>query len=316
MNKKFIEATIQKEGDEIVIVATDETLDRHGEVIPMDSWDVSKFLSAPRLMVDHDHRVEKIVGRAENIQLSAQRMTFTPKFHGLTQLSREVEEMVKKDFLNTVSVGFIPHGPQKDGDTGKNELIEISFVTVPANPNAQRIKTLIEEADSDEQKQMVQKFFDVDMKEMEGSIRFKSTEVQTLIFSKEKFSEGAAKKWATDHNFIVGKLGEKEASIQIEQFPSEKCVAGSERSISLEEGVKAVVCRNDEQKCLEVDVTVKEVVEDGVKQDTTHSIVEKKIPALTKKQRNDKVIAQALKEMARITNHALHIVNRNTDEKS
>ena len=82
MKTKFIQAVMEKQGDDIVFVATDETLDRHNESIPMDSWDVENYLLAPRLLVDHDHRVEKIVGKAEDIKITAKRMTFRPKFHG------------------------------------------------------------------------------------------------------------------------------------------------------------------------------------------------------------------------------------------
>ena len=40
MKTKFIQAVMEKNGDDIVFVATDETLDRHNESIPMDSWDL------------------------------------------------------------------------------------------------------------------------------------------------------------------------------------------------------------------------------------------------------------------------------------
>ena len=43
--------------------------------------------------------------------------------------------MVKEGIINTVSVGFLPL--ERDGNTfTKQELLEISFVNVPANPEA------------------------------------------------------------------------------------------------------------------------------------------------------------------------------------
>jgi HK97 family phage prohead protease len=317
MTKKFIEGVciMEKQGDDIVFVATDETFDRHGESIPMDSWDLSAYEAAPRLLVDHDHRVEKIVGIADKIKVNSKRITFTPKFHGLTQLSREVEAMVREGFLNTVSVGFIPHQAEKGEEYGRNELVEISLVTVPANPNAQRVKSLLDEAEQDEQKNLVQKFFQEGMKEMEGTLRFKSTEVQTLIFSKEKFGENEATKWATDHNFVVEKLDETDSSYRVRQFDPEKCAEGSERTIQLEEGVKAVVCRNDDQKCVDVvvdkDSTV--VEENGKKQPEALSealSVEEGMKGLSKEERAHRIMHGALKQTARIMNHALHEINK------
>lgn len=164
MQTKFIRGYFKKEADgKLTIIASDETLDRHGEVLKLESWDLTEFNKAPRLLVDHNHEVSSIVGKAVNTQIdrSIGALTFEPLFHEITQLSREVKEMVEQGFLDTVSVGFIPHGPEKDGDSGRNELIEISFVTVGANPNA-RAKALGEAVSkatiSDDEKEKIEKF--------------------------------------------------------------------------------------------------------------------------------------------------------------
>lgn len=164
MEKQFIRGYFKKSAEgKLVIIASDETLDRHGEVLKLDSWDLTEFNKAPRLLVDHDHRVESIVGKAENTQVdrSIGALTFEPVFHEITQLSKEVKEMVEQGFLDTVSVGFIPHGPDKDGGIGRNELIEISFVTVGANPNA-RVKAFQEKMKeakvSEEEKGKIEEF--------------------------------------------------------------------------------------------------------------------------------------------------------------
>ena len=316
MKTKFIQAVMEKNGDDIVFVATDETLDRHNESIPMDSWDLDNYLAAPRLLVDHDHRVEKIVGRAADVKVTAKRMTFRPEFHDITQLSREVKQMVLDGHLNTVSVGFIPHAAEKGEEYGKNELVEISFVTVPANPSAQRVKSLLDEAEKDEEKQLVEKFFAVEEKELEGTISFKSTEVQVLVFSKEKFGTVAsAKKWATDHNFLEKEIEEKDSTIRIKQFESDKCVEGSERTIQLEEGVKAIVCRNDDTKCAKVEtVETPAIVEDDqsgkqAQTPTNESVVTRKAP-LSKEERHKLIVRSALRQTAHIVNHALMELNK------
>lgn len=313
---------MEKQGDDVVFVATDETVDRHNESIPLDSWDTENYLKSPRLLVDHDHRVEKIVGRAMDVKTNSRRMTFRPEFHGITTLSREVEAMVKAGHLDTVSVGFIPHPPAQGEEYGKNELVEISFVTVPANPNARRIKSLLEESEKDEEKGKVEKFMEgVVVKEFEGTMRFKATEVQTLIFSKEKFgSEATAKKWATDHNFLADKIDETQNSFRIQQFDPEKCAEGSERTITLEEGVKAVVCRNDDQKCAkpEEKLDTSDTVEASVgkqqkapqKSSARVEPKQKQNRRLSKDERVHKIMEGAIKQSVHVMSYALHEINK------
>jgi HK97 family phage prohead protease len=141
--KKYLSAVLKKAKDKITFVASDETLDRGGEVVPIDSWDLKNYGRNPVLLVNHDYKVENIVGKAENVRVEDKSLLFEPVFHGITQLSREVEAMVQEGILNTVSVGFMPHGPAKDGDRPTNELFEISFVPVPANPSAARLEAVM-----------------------------------------------------------------------------------------------------------------------------------------------------------------------------
>jgi len=137
MEKQYINCKIQKaDNGDLTIVASDETVDRMGEVVPIDAWDLGNYKKNPVLLVDHDYKVSNIVGRAKNIKIDGKSLTFTPEFHDITQLAKEVRAMVESDFAPAVSVGFLPHGAQKDGGKIKNELLEISFVSVPANPNA------------------------------------------------------------------------------------------------------------------------------------------------------------------------------------
>lgn len=153
---KVAEATKEK----ITIVASDETLDRYNEVVPLDAWDLKNYKKNPVLLVDHDYRVSAIVGRAKNLKVGDKQFTFEPEFHEITQLAQEVQRMVEEGFAPTVSVGFLPHGPKKDGDKGTNELLEISFVAVPANPNAlvmQNALKAVKKVEEEEIKKWVEK---------------------------------------------------------------------------------------------------------------------------------------------------------------
>jgi len=175
MKKQYLKATICKVSDGgIEFVASDETRDRHGEVISLDSWDITNFLRAPRLLVDHDSwNVSKIVGKWEDVRIDKASdkpgLKMRAHFHGITELSREVEKMVKGGFLDTVSVGFIPHLNDEKNELGetveveRNELVEVSLVTVPANPNATQIKTLLEAEEMADATEKIKEFMgDVD----------------------------------------------------------------------------------------------------------------------------------------------------------
>ena len=71
------------------------------------------------------------------------------------------------------------------------------------------------------------------------------TEVQTLIFSKDNFTEKSAKDWAKKHDFKYGYVDEKENTYRIrQQEPSD---FENMRTIEMTEGVKAVIgCPIDE----------------------------------------------------------------------
>jgi HK97 family phage prohead protease len=160
MTKQYIQVQLKKSNDgKISFIASDETLDRSGEVIPIDSWDLENYKKNPVLLVNHDYRVENIVGKAKNIRREKGKLIFDPVFHDITQLAREVKEMVEQEILNTVSVGFMPHGPQKDGERSTNELFEISFVPVPANPSAERLNAIMDKS--------IEMIKDVNKKEIE-----------------------------------------------------------------------------------------------------------------------------------------------------
>lgn len=146
-NKKFLNAKVEvkRSGDVITVVASDETLDRHGDVLPIEAWDLTKFKMAPRMLVDHDNSVSSIVGKWTNIRIEGKQLLMDAVFHEITDLAKEVKQMVMEKFLDTVSVGFIWKGPEKNGDRPSFELVETSWVSVPANPSA-RVQTSLKSA--------------------------------------------------------------------------------------------------------------------------------------------------------------------------
>lgn len=137
----------KSEDGRITVIASDETVDRSGEVVPIDAWDLANFRQSPRLLIDHDYSVKSVVGLAENIRVQGRQLLFDPLFHEITQAARETKQMVEQGFLDTVSVGFLR---REEGGRILNELLEVSFVAVPCNPNARTLS--VKDIGPDEEK--------------------------------------------------------------------------------------------------------------------------------------------------------------------
>lgn len=321
MSKQFLKGIVKKKKDgTIQFVATDETMDRQGESLSIDSWDLKNFKKAPRLLVNHDYNVQSIVGAVKNIHTKGKQLVFEPIFHGITELAKNTEKMVREGYLNTVSVGFIPTG---EGEEQSNELLEVSLVAVPANPSAlqleykklgdkdtKAVEKFIDEqkCEEEEEKARIDDVCDPDhpdydpdecqrlRDEEEGSghedeekaekiheecdpdnpkydpeecqrlleedeeneergagkneEKQEETTIQTIILSKEIFPTlEDARKWATDNEFKHDKVDETPASWRFRQIDPSECKEDTLRTITLTEGVKAVICRP--KKCAE-----------------------------------------------------------------
>jgi len=225
---KVAEATKEK----ITIVASDETLDRYGEVVPLDAWDFRNYKNNPVLLVDHDYRISNIVGRAKNLKVTKDAFTFEPEFHGITQLAQEVERMVNEGWAPAVSVGFLPHGPKKDGDRGVNELLEISFVAVGANPNA--LALAMKSIDAKQEKQV----FDWTRKDSEV------LEMQRIEFAKKNFERDQdVRTWLASHDFKSTDITEEDNAFVAKQFDIKACGEDVTEIKFNDDGVTGYACR-------------------------------------------------------------------------
>jgi HK97 family phage prohead protease len=137
MNKQYIFGEVKKVDDNIVVVASDETLDRYGEVIKAEGWELDNFKKHSPMLVNHDQSVDYLVGKWEDVKVVDNQLLMSPKWAD-TPKANEVRSLVEDGFLPTVSVGFIVK--QRDEENSdvitKAELLEVSWVTIPANPSA------------------------------------------------------------------------------------------------------------------------------------------------------------------------------------
>lgn len=81
-------------------------------------------------------------------------------------------------------------------------------------------------------------------KELIFTLLNKQTQIQTLILSKEKFKTRAdAKKWVVDHDFKSTKIDETSTSFRFRQKEPSDFIEGSFRTITITDGVSAVIGR-------------------------------------------------------------------------
>src|SRR6516164_5749859 len=125
-------------------VLSDESPDRMGDVILSDGWQLSNFRRNPIALFGH--RPDFIVGRWANLRVENKslrgHLALAPE--GTSARIDEIRKLVEAGILKAVSVGFhsLEDEPldKKNPFSGmrflKQELIECSLVSIPANPNA------------------------------------------------------------------------------------------------------------------------------------------------------------------------------------
>ncbi|MBU0514808.1 MAG: HK97 family phage prohead protease [Proteobacteria bacterium] len=129
----------------MVIVASDETLDRDGDVIRADGWDLREFKKNPVIPWGHDYR-QPPVARANRVWTEGGRLLAEVQFAKADEypFADTIYRLYKGGYLNAFSVGFRPirrtevdrPGGRRGHDIEGAELWEVSAVTMPSNPNA------------------------------------------------------------------------------------------------------------------------------------------------------------------------------------
>ena len=144
------EIQVRKTGEDIEFVISTASVDRHGTVLDPNGWMLDNFRSNPIMAYQHNtHSTDPddIIGtwdlRIENGQLVGK-----PIFEDaeLNPKADKIRREIEAGTLRAVSVGFIPTdarwGTKSRGEDpnvlylDQNELLEVSIVAVPSNPDA------------------------------------------------------------------------------------------------------------------------------------------------------------------------------------
>lgn len=141
MDERYTQAGIEKTEKGLLAVASTAVVDRHGEIVSVEGWDTKNFKKNPVLLWAHDHTVPAI-GYAKNLRVDGigkkAKLIFEPVFHDITEQAKALKHMVEEGIINSFSVGFRPL-EMEDNTYTKQELLEISLVNVPANPDARML---------------------------------------------------------------------------------------------------------------------------------------------------------------------------------
>lgn len=138
----------------VTFVASDSSRDSHGTVLNMAGWDLSRFNSNG--IIGYQHEVydsmnpDNVIGKGRAYVEEGKLMVeveFEPK--EINELAEKIYQKVMFGSLKAVSVGFVATGKGHWGNgqeslNGENptyyfagqELLEVSVVNIPSNPNA------------------------------------------------------------------------------------------------------------------------------------------------------------------------------------
>ena len=154
------------------VVGSTAAVDRYGEVIDQESWDLKHFKKNPVILWAHNLTFGEDrppIGKAMKVKVVDGALQFDIQFDMADPFAADIFRKYKEKFLNAFSVGFIPHKIQRSDQNDEapilmdNELLELSAVPVPANPEAlQQLKArsfrvrswdaMLKEADDEHEK--------------------------------------------------------------------------------------------------------------------------------------------------------------------
>jgi len=132
------------EVDGLDFVLSDETVDRMGDVIVAAGWDLKWFRKNPIALFGHSSGFP--IGKWADVRVEAGKLKGRLEFakEGTSPRIDELRRLVEQGILKAVSVGFKPiedeaidkERPYAGRRYLKQELLETSLVSVPANPAA------------------------------------------------------------------------------------------------------------------------------------------------------------------------------------
>lgn len=139
-----------RNGDVEAYIST-ESVDRMGDIIKAKGWELGAYRkTGSPVLFGHEYGVTPgggiaHIGNAVEMEIQRKGLWSVTRFHEKTQLSREAAILAREKLMPGWSVGFSPldkpedrmvDGVWKGFIFNRQELLEYSLVSVPANPEA------------------------------------------------------------------------------------------------------------------------------------------------------------------------------------
>lgn len=145
LNKEFMSPQVKELGEDTLgFVASDETVDRYGDIVRASGWVLDSFKKNPVVLLFHKYN-SLPVGQAPDIEVRGTQLVAPVQFARNESPEADIAfRLVRGNFLRGMSVGFDYLSREEDLEQcpgwiyTKQELWEISLTPVPANPNAVR----------------------------------------------------------------------------------------------------------------------------------------------------------------------------------
>lgn len=131
---------VNKTEREILHLISTDSVDRAGDVVEPGGADIANYMKNPVVMVDHDYRIDRIIGKALSIEINAKGIYARTKFLD-TPLAQAAFQLASEG-IGGWSIGFRPidynsikdsKGAFKGVKFEKWELLEYSMVAIPMN---------------------------------------------------------------------------------------------------------------------------------------------------------------------------------------
>jgi len=121
------------------VVATTDMVDRDGEIIKADSWELEPYQKNPVLLWAHNYSLPPIGSVTSFVKQG--NAWIAKGIFANTDFAQQIRQLYDDGIVRTVSVGFIPKERQGNVIT-RAELLELSFVPVPANSEALTLRRM------------------------------------------------------------------------------------------------------------------------------------------------------------------------------
>ncbi|MHA1661876.1 MAG: HK97 family phage prohead protease [Candidatus Thorarchaeota archaeon] len=115
--------------------------DSDNDRVAVDGWDLNRFMKNPVFLLSHNQR-DLPIGRFTNVWSDDKSLLGTVQFpdKGTYETADIVYDLYKQNVMNAVSAGFrgLEYEPNDIGgnDFSKQQLVEVSAVSIPANEDA------------------------------------------------------------------------------------------------------------------------------------------------------------------------------------